>query len=148
MTVELKPDIGYASGFYNKASIRFYYERFPKLYFDVRIHSTIDPCIIEDADFSVSSLTFYYNIGREEDIYQIPNFKAQPNCDLSIATFEFVQSWEDNSLLEFDATSNVLIVKKTENLKLFGAKISATLTVFTYEYDRPLVLNILVKYVS
>lgn len=57
---------------------------------------------------------------------------------MTIATFEFEQSWEDNSLLEFDSVSDVLIVKKSEDLKLFGAKVSATLTVYTNEYDRPL----------
>ena len=49
LKITLTPDIEYADGFYNKASIRFNYERFPKLYFDVRIHSTIDPCQIESA---------------------------------------------------------------------------------------------------
>ena len=148
LKITLKPDIKYAEGFYNKASIRFHYKRFPKLYFDVRIHSTIDPCVIESAEFSNKNLVLYYNLGKDEDVYRLPKFKVEPNCNVTIDTFEFEQSWEDNSLLEFDAVSDVLIVKKTEDLTLFGAKISATLTVYTHEYDRPLELSILVRYVS
>ena len=112
------------------------------------IHSTIDPCRIESADFSVSKLSIYQYIGKDEQVQRIPEFAAQPRCDLTIESYEFVQSWEDNSLLEFDSVSSVVVVSKTENLRLFGARISATLTVHTYEYGQPLVLTILVRYVS
>ena len=68
----------------------------------MRIHSTIDPCKVETADFSSKKLTLYYIIGREEDIYRMPKFTAQPNCNMTIVSYEFEQSWEDNSLLEYD----------------------------------------------
>ena len=73
----------------------------------------------------------------------------KPNCNLTISSYEFeIPRREYKSLLDFDTEKNVIVVKKTENLKLYKNRISATLTVFTKEFYGPIMLEIEVFYTS
>ena len=79
----------------------------------------------------------------------MPDFEVKPNCNLTISSYELaIARREHKSLLDFDTEKIVIVVKKTENLKLYKNRISATLTVFTEEFYGPIMLEIEVLYIS
>lgn len=68
---------------------------------------------------------------------------------MTITSYDFTVSQKEFlSLLEFNQLQYSIIVKKTEDLSLFGKRIEASLTVYTEEFDRPLVLDITIRFTS
>ena len=135
-------------GTFSDAAIRFSYIEYPELHFNITVISTIEECIIEKAYYAIPFFSMTYYIGRDDISQGLPEIKAEPDCEMTIKSFDFDYAQYEDNLLELEIERNALIVKKTENLSLYGTRVEAHLTVYMNEYPHPLQLTIEVKYRS
>lgn len=61
----MKPLITDATGYYDQAYIRFFFEDHPDLHLDVEIFSTVAECLFDTAVFSESILETTYILGHQ-----------------------------------------------------------------------------------
>ena len=82
MTV--KPDLTTKAGYYTQSAIKFSYEDYPKLHFNVTVIAIIEECIVESAQFAISHYQVSYYIGQESIKQGLPKIDAKPDCELTI----------------------------------------------------------------
>ena len=63
--IKLEPDVNSHTGQFSNAAIRFSYKDYPRLHFNITVISTVEDCIIEQAQFALSYYSVTYLIGAD-----------------------------------------------------------------------------------
>lgn len=127
-TVSIEPKAYHDKELYDRQAFRFYYTWEPSRFWQVDIIATVTDCIIEEVDFTETSIVREYELLSDEFTIVLPEIVAKPtNCGrLMVPTSllnEVLEQPKDivlDDILTIDEVERSITVKKTGDGSMLG----------------------------
>lgn len=82
-TLTLRPDANTPAGTYTGAVLKFYFMEFQEVYFDVKITSNVEPCIVTSLSFNRQRIEVDFELATENKKVTLSSIIPEPACGSS-----------------------------------------------------------------